>query len=99
MTAKRAPTTEQLRRAIDSGATGDKVDYPDPAAAPLGADEEAGGRPPTQEEISLSVRQELAATPREPSRQGGRRASLLLAAVIAVIFLVLAAAAWGVLGR
>jgi hypothetical protein len=33
----------QLRQAIDSGATGEKVDYPDPAAAPLETDSEAGG--------------------------------------------------------
>jgi len=34
---------EQLRADIDSGRTGDKVDHPDPAAAPLGTDSEAGG--------------------------------------------------------
>jgi hypothetical protein len=34
---------EQLRSDIDSGRTGDKVDHPDPAAAPLGTDAEAGG--------------------------------------------------------
>src|SRR5271166_5905484 len=44
MAHNRPPTTDQLRRAIDSGATGDKVHFPDPAAAPLGTDDEAGGR-------------------------------------------------------
>jgi hypothetical protein len=34
---------EQLRAEIDSGKTGDKVGHPDPAAAPLGTDAEAGG--------------------------------------------------------
>lgn len=34
---------EQLRADIDSGRTGDKVDHPDPATAPLGTDAEAGG--------------------------------------------------------
>jgi hypothetical protein len=34
---------EQLRADIDSGRTGDKVAHPDPAAAPLGADDEAAG--------------------------------------------------------
>lgn len=33
----------QVRKDTDRGKTGDKVDYPDPAAAPLGTDEEAGG--------------------------------------------------------
>lgn len=35
---------EQLRADIDSGRTGDKVDFPDPAAAPLATDAEAGGQ-------------------------------------------------------
>jgi hypothetical protein len=39
-------TVEQLRNDIDAGRTGDKVDWPDPAAVPLGADEEAAGTPP-----------------------------------------------------
>lgn len=34
---------EQLRAEIDSGKSGDKVGFPDPAAAPLGNDAEAGG--------------------------------------------------------
>ena len=33
----------RLRADIDRGQTGDKVDAPDPAAAPLGTDDEAGG--------------------------------------------------------
>lgn len=35
---------EQLRADIDSGRTGDKVAFPDPAAAPLATDAEAGGQ-------------------------------------------------------
>ena len=38
-------TVEQLRDDIDHGRTCDKVDAPDPAAVPLGADEEAAGTP------------------------------------------------------
>ncbi len=34
---------QQLRADIDAGRTGDKVAYPDPAAAPLETDAEAGG--------------------------------------------------------
>ena len=34
---------EQLRAEIDAGRTGDKVAFPDPAAAPLETDAEAGG--------------------------------------------------------
>jgi hypothetical protein len=41
MTAKRTP--DQLRDAIDRGATGDKVPGLDPAAVPFGTDDEASG--------------------------------------------------------
>jgi hypothetical protein len=41
----RGGTVSQLRDAIDSGRTGEKVRWPDPAAAPLGTDEEAAGTP------------------------------------------------------
>jgi hypothetical protein len=40
-----ASTVEQQRAAIDSGATGDKIPDPDPAAAPLGSDDEAARGP------------------------------------------------------
>jgi hypothetical protein len=39
-------TISQLRDDIDAGRTGDKIDWPDPAAVPLGTDEEAAGTPP-----------------------------------------------------
>lgn len=38
--------TSQLRRATDKGETADKFPFLDPAAAPLGTDAEAAGRPP-----------------------------------------------------
>lgn len=34
---------DQLRADIDAGRTGDKIPFPDPAAAPLGTDAEADG--------------------------------------------------------
>lgn len=46
MQPRRAPTVDELRRRIDSGEAADKVDFPDPAAAPLGTDAEAAGTPP-----------------------------------------------------
>jgi hypothetical protein len=45
---------QQLRHAIDSGRTGDKVAFPDPAAAPLGTDDEAAGTPPTPEQVEMA---------------------------------------------
>lgn len=44
------PTTDRLRADIDSGKTRDKVRYSDPAAAPLGSDDEASGNPPSPRE-------------------------------------------------
>ena len=38
-------TVERLRADIDSGRTADKVAASDPASAPLGADDEAAGKP------------------------------------------------------
>lgn len=49
------PTTDQLRADIDSGRTGEKVAYPDPAAAPLGTDDEAAGNSPTIKERSIEA--------------------------------------------
>lgn len=54
-----APTTEQIRDAIDSGATGEKVGHPDPAATPLGTDAEAGGNSPTPAERRLEAGSQL----------------------------------------
>ena len=51
-------TADRLRKDIDRGRTGDKVGYPDPAAAPLGTDAEAGGHPPTDEELRMVRRAE-----------------------------------------
>ena len=42
---------EQLRRDIDRGRTGDKIEVSDPAAAPLGTDEEAAGTPTPGEAV------------------------------------------------
>ena len=50
------PTTDQLRHRIDSGSTGEKVDFPDPAAAPLGTDDEAAGNSPTLLERAMEAR-------------------------------------------
>jgi hypothetical protein len=52
-------TVDQLRADIDSGRTGDKVAATDPAAAPLGADEEAAGTPLQLDAVRLARRQEL----------------------------------------
>jgi hypothetical protein len=58
------PTVEQLRADIDSGRTGDKVPSHDPAATPLGTDDEAGGTSLSPEVIAQAPRcRDLPATP------------------------------------
>jgi hypothetical protein len=54
-------TADQLRADIDNGRTGDKVAARDPAAAPLGTDEEAAGAAPSAEAVALARRQETRA--------------------------------------
>lgn len=44
-----AAHVHRLKAAIDRGETGDKVAFPDPAAAPLGTDDEAAGTGPLLE--------------------------------------------------
>ncbi len=53
------PTAQELKGAIDSGRTGDKVAFDDPGAAPLGTDDEAAGTPDTAERVALAMGQEL----------------------------------------
>nr|WP_111298262.1 hypothetical protein [Paracoccus saliphilus] len=57
--AQKPDTAETLRQGIDHGQAADKVDYPDPAAAPLGTDAEAGGNPVTPREAKLAHEQEI----------------------------------------
>lgn len=53
-------TADQLRDAIDRGRAGDKVPSYDPAAAPLGSDEEAAGTPLQGAELSQALERETA---------------------------------------
>lgn len=48
------PTSDRLRDDIDHGAAGDKKGFPDPAAAPLGTDDEAAGTPPTARQREMA---------------------------------------------
>ncbi|GAB4072284.1 hypothetical protein KHC28_01370 [Ancylobacter sonchi] len=50
-------TVDRLRHDIDSGKTRDKVAFPDPAAAPLGTDDEAAGTPASPERIAYAEQQ------------------------------------------
>lgn len=66
----RPPNVQQLRHAIDAGRTGDKVAFFDPAASPLGTDDEAAGHAATPEQVATALRQELNRSTGEPSAAG-----------------------------
>jgi hypothetical protein len=64
-----APTSAQLRHGIATGKSRDKISNIDPAAAPLGTDDEAAGNAPSQDEIRKAAQQELRgdAVPPQPT--------------------------------
>ena len=72
-------TVEQLRDDIGAGRTGDKIDWPDPAAAPLGSDEEAAGTPPSVEAVDTARTIELSRPCRSTAYRGVGAAWLLIA--------------------
>ncbi len=87
------PTTSQLRQDIDQGRAGSKVNNPDPAAAPLGTDDEAAGVPPSAVAVEAARRQEVEnarVQPRQPKLGSGAQ---LYAGLVAVIVAVLSAVA------
>jgi hypothetical protein len=67
------PTSDRLRVEIDQGRGADKVNWPDPAAAPLGTDDEAGGATPTPRQVSQAHRLEIMSRDDDPSRDRGDR--------------------------
>jgi hypothetical protein len=79
---------ERLRHAINAGKSGDKRPMRDPAAAPLGTDEEAGGTPPTPEQVAEAAQHEMA---QRVLREGDRTSN----AVILIVILLIAVATVG----
>jgi hypothetical protein len=80
----------QLKHAIDSGRTGDKVAFPDPAMAPLGTDEEAGGNPTHPSVIQHTIQNE---TVQAPSKESPSGFYAMLVAIL-LLFLCFASAAY-----
>lgn len=82
-------TVEQLRHAIDSGRTGDKTAASDPAAAPLGTDDEAAGTPATPEQVATAAEHETArpTSGGDYSGKGPLWALIAAAVVLAGLFL------------
>jgi hypothetical protein len=72
-------TIAQLRDDIDAGRTGDKVDWPDPAVAPLGTDEEAAGTPPDAWAVETALRLEVSRSSKSIAHRGVGAGWLLIA--------------------
>jgi hypothetical protein len=81
----KAPTVDQLRNDIDRGRTGEKVEGSDPAAVPLGVDEEAAGTPLAPAQIAQARRRELALRPHPPKVKYGLGATWVLIAFISLL--------------
>jgi probable non-F420 flavinoid oxidoreductase len=75
-------TAERLRHDIDSGRTGDKLPHPDPAAAPLGADDEAGGYSPRPHQLQAAAAAELSRSPLPAPKRRVRWAWLLIGFIV-----------------
>jgi hypothetical protein len=84
-------TSAQLKDKIDSGRTGDKVPFPDHAAAPLGTDEEAGGNSPTVEEIHAAITIE-SKHPRPAESLSGM--AIMLLSVVLIFLCILGSWIW-----
>lgn len=101
--AKLQPPTaaaSRLRARIDQGRTGDKVAFPDPAAAPLGVDDEAAGAVSDPAAIEASSRRQQAIhedrIPQIEADKARRRAPVWPYA--AIVLVALAAAAFYLFG-
>jgi hypothetical protein len=79
-------TVDRLRADIDAGRTGDKIPHSDPAAAPLGTDEEAAGTPISSAAVTMARRAEINTGPKS-KEDGGL---LIYVVAVAVISMMLA---------
>lgn len=92
---------DDLRARIDAGQTADKVNYPDPAAVPLGTDAEAAGTPTDAAAMRRAAAKETARTPLAEDRPDPRRMQAetarnrLIALLAVVVILVLVVLVWG----
>src|SRR5690348_8896044 len=88
----RGSAASQLRDDIDRGRTGEKVDWPDPAAAPLGTDDEAAGTPSQTGAINALRHRERARPAESVSDRWRPHASWVQVAI--VVLLVAAMIGW-----
>ena len=88
------PTTAKLKHDINRDRGGDKVDAIDPAAAPLGTDEEAAGTPPSPQAIKQAHAHEIGAKPVSSERNDSNHGVVIYLAAVAAVVLVVATAIW-----
>lgn len=83
---------QRLRHEIDSGRTGDKIPVEDPAAAPLGTDDEAAGTRPTESAPSTGGPHPKPPSGHEKGKEIGtaRGLGVATASMLAVVAVVLA---------
>jgi hypothetical protein len=77
------PTSARLGYDIARGRAGHNVDFPDPAVAPLGTDDEAAGTPPSSESIKMAYDLEIG-RPETFHEQGAGDHGVALYVIIAV---------------
>lgn len=90
-------SSARLRTKIDSGALGDKVTVRDPAAAPLGTDEEVSDTPTPAAvtEHEIRARERVAESFQKPTEEAGTRQrnwrliSLAAAVLVVTVLLIL----------
>jgi hypothetical protein len=90
-------TTSRLREDIDHGAGADKIDYPDPSAAPLGTDDEAAGLPPSAARVALASRQKLSDRPPDIRRppEGAMRLEIWILITVVMLAILAVIVWWG----
>jgi hypothetical protein len=85
------PTVSKLREDIDRGRAGSKIDAPDPAAAPLGTDDEAAGSPNRPDVVVLAHSREIGSSPAATTinkPDAGRWIYLAVIAIFAVLLII-----------
>jgi hypothetical protein len=87
----------QLRNAIDHGRTRDKVAASDPAAAPLGTDEEAAGTPVPPDAVETALRHETSRSARDPDSTDAEPLSFTPTAAVLVVMVIVVALVIGAL--
>jgi len=89
-----ATTTAKLKHDIDRGRGGDKVDAIDPAAAPLGTDDEAAGTPPSREAIKLAHAHEIGSARVSSERDDSDHGVAIYLGAVTAVVVALGTAIW-----